>query len=387
MLEQIIKLTKKLIRCPSISPNDEGCQDILINFLKKLDFKIDTFNIKDTKNFWAYHFNNKNNFNKTLVFAGHTDVVPPGGIDKWKFNPFEAIIKNNILYGRGSCDMKGALAAMLFAAKKFITKYNNYSGRLAFLITSDEEGDGKNGMVQVIQKLINKKEQFNFCILGEPTSNKFIGDNIKNGRRGSLNIKLKIIGIQGHVAYHELATNPIHIIVPFLNELLSIKWDHKTHFLPQTSMQITNINTSMKNSNIIPGEITLLINFRFNENNCYKNILKIFNNIIKKYIKNYEITWQLSGLPFLSIKNSFSKEKNLLDVVKNSINVINRINPTVVNNGGTSDGRFIIKTGAQIIELGLLNSTIHKVNECVNVHDLYKIYNIYYQIIKQILIY
>ncbi|QJC35693.1 succinyl-diaminopimelate desuccinylase [Enterobacteriaceae endosymbiont of Donacia sparganii] len=385
MLEQIINLTKKLVKCHSISPFDAGCQNILIKILKQLKFNINLINIQDTNNFWAIH-NNKNIHN-TLVFAGHTDVVPPGDIKKWKFNPFNAVIYKNMLYGRGVCDMKGSLAAMFFAAKKFIINYPNYNGRLAFLITSDEESNAKNGTIQVINKLLKEKENLNFCILGEPTSNKIIGDNIKNGRRGSLNIQLKIIGIQGHVAYHHLAKNPIHMIIPLLNELILIKWSKKNSFFPKTSMQITKISSNIKNYNIIPGNIILYINFRFNNEICYKNILKILNNIVKKYIINYEIKWELSGLPFLSIKDTNILEKNLIKVVKKSIYAINHKYPTLINNGGTSDGRFIIKTGAQIVELGLINSTIHKINECVHINDLYILYKIYYKIIKEILLF
>ncbi|QJC36504.1 succinyl-diaminopimelate desuccinylase [Enterobacteriaceae endosymbiont of Donacia simplex] len=385
MLEQIINLTKKLVECHSISPMDSGCQNILIKILKKLDFNIQLMNIKDTNNFWAVH-NNKFMTN-TLVFAGHTDVVPPGDIKKWIFNPFKAILDNDILYGRGVCDMKGSLAAMIFAAKKFIKKYHNYNGRIAFLITSDEEGKATNGTIKVINNLLKKKEKINFCILGEPTSNKFVGDNIKNGRRGSLNIQLKIIGVQGHVAYHKLAKNPIHIIIPLLNKLLLIKWSKKNDLFPETSMQITKISSDIENNNIIPGNIIIYINFRFNNEIYYKNILKILNNIIKKYIINYKMTWQLSGLPFLSINKNYIIEKNLVEIVKKSIYSINNVYPTLINDGGTSDGRFIIKTKAQIVELGLINSTIHKVNECVKINDLYILYKIYYQIIKKIFLF
>ncbi|QJC34102.1 succinyl-diaminopimelate desuccinylase [Enterobacteriaceae endosymbiont of Donacia cinerea] len=382
MLEKIINLTKKLVECHSISPIDSGCQNILIKILKKLNFNIELMNIKDTNNFWAIH-NNKF-ITKTLVFAGHTDVVPPGDVKKWLFDPFKAILNNNILYGRGVCDMKGSLAAMIFAAKKFIKKYHNYNGRIAFLITSDEEGTATNGTIQVINNLLKKKEKLNFCILGEPTSNKFIGDNIKNGRRGSLNIQLKIIGVQGHVAYHDLAKNPIHMVIPLLNKLLLIEWSKKNNLFPATSMQITKIHSDIANNNIIPGNIIIYINFRFNNEICYKNILQILNNIIKKYIINYKLTWQLSGLPFLSINKNYMREKNLVEIVKKSIYSINNIYPSLINDGGTSDGRFIIKTNAQIVELGLINSSIHKINECVKINDLYILYKIYYQIIKEI---
>ncbi|QJC38136.1 succinyl-diaminopimelate desuccinylase [Enterobacteriaceae endosymbiont of Donacia marginata] len=386
MLKKIVNLTRQLIKCHSISPDDAGCQNILIKLLKKLNFNINLINIKDTNNFWAIHNNHKIMYN-TLVFAGHTDVVPPGEVTKWKFDPFKAILDKNILYGRGVCDMKGSLAAMIFAAKKFITKYHDYNGRIAFLITSDEEGNATNGTIKIINHLLEKKEKLDFCILGEPTSNKIIGDNIKNGRRGSLNIKLKIIGIQGHVAYHNLAKNPIHMVIPLLHKLILINWSKKNNLFPETSMQITRISSDIKNNNIIPGNIIIFINFRFNNEICYQNILKTFNNIIRKYIIKYEIKWELSGLPFLSTSKNYIKEKNLIEIVKKSIYSINHIYPTLINNGGTSDGRFIIKTKAQIVELGLINSTIHKINEHVNINDLYILYKIYYKIIKKIFIF
>ncbi|QJC28173.1 succinyl-diaminopimelate desuccinylase [Enterobacteriaceae endosymbiont of Plateumaris braccata] len=391
MLNQIVTLTKKLINCPSISPYDAGCQDILINALHALNFNIEIFNIKDTKNFWAYRHNNTDiNIVDTLIFAGHTDVVPPGDIKKWKFNPFQAIIKNNILYGRGSIDMKGALAAMIIAAKTFFNKYSNcYNGRLAFLITSDEEGTAVNGTQKVIKELINRKEKLDYFILGEPTSNKILGDNIKNGRRGSLNIELIVKGIQGHVAYHKLAINPIHQIIPALNELLLIKWDKGNEFFPKTSMQITHMLSSIKNNinNIIPSNILLKFNFRFSNEIHYKDILIIFNKTIKKYIKNFNIKWNISGLPFLNLPEINNlNTKNLINIVKKNIKLVNNIYPTVFNDGGTSDARFIIKSKSQIIELGLINSTIHKINECVKINDLYLLSKIYYNIIKDILL-
>ncbi|QJC29512.1 succinyl-diaminopimelate desuccinylase [Enterobacteriaceae endosymbiont of Plateumaris pusilla] len=390
MLNQIVTLAKKLIDCPSISPNDAGCQNILISYLNKLNFNIEVLNIKDTKNFWAYSNNINIHISNTLVFAGHTDVVPPGNLKNWKYNPFQGIIKNNILYGRGSVDMKGSLAAMIIAAKLFFNKYSNCcNGRLAFLITSDEEGMATNGTKKIIQKLINRKERLDYFILGEPTSKKILGDNIKNGRRGSLNIDLIVKGMQGHVAYHKLANNPIHQIIPALNELLLIEWDKGNKFFPKTSMQITHMISSIKKNinNIIPDDILLKINFRFNNEISYKDILNIFTKIIQKHIKKFNIKWNISGLPFLSLsKQTNLNTKNLINIVKKNIKIINNVNPTIINDGGTSDARFLIKSKSQIIELGPINSTIHKINECVNINDLYLLGKIYYKIIKDILL-
>ncbi|QJC30405.1 succinyl-diaminopimelate desuccinylase [Enterobacteriaceae endosymbiont of Neohaemonia nigricornis] len=390
MLKEIISFTQKIIQCPSISPNDAGCQTLLIKFLKQLGFFIDIININNTKNFWAYHSCNYiKNITPTLVFAGHTDVVTPGNITSWKYHPFKATINNNILYGRGACDMKGALAAMIFAAKLFILTNKVYHGKIAFLITSDEEGTAEDGTIKVIKKLISQKEIIDYCILGEPTSYKIIGDNIKNGRRGSLNIFLKINGVQGHVAYHKLAINPIHITIPFLQELLNIIWEKNNLFLPNTSMQITNIISAIQNNtNIIPNNINIQINFRYTHNIHYSYIIDKINNIIKKYITTYDLDWFLSGKPFISTYNDINhyNKRNLVNIVKHNIKLINKITPSLINDGGTSDGRFIIKTKAQIVELGLKNSTIHKINECVNINDIYVLYKIYYNIIQDILL-
>ncbi|QJC31242.1 succinyl-diaminopimelate desuccinylase [Enterobacteriaceae endosymbiont of Macroplea mutica] len=383
MLKKIIEFTKSLIQCPSISPKDYGCQKILISFLQKLNFTINSININQTNNFWAYHANNNT---PTLVFAGHTDIVTPGDISLWKYPPFDGVIHNNIMYGRGTCDMKGALAAMVFAAKSFIQKHNQHHGKIAFLITSDEEGTAQDGTKQVINHLMKKKEQIDYCILGEPTSYQIIGDNIKNGRRGSLNITLKIYGIQGHVAYHKLAINPIHTVIPFLYELLNITWEPKNKDLLNTSMQITNLISSIQNNtNVIPNHVILQINFRYMHTIHYSTILDKLHLLLNKYnIYNYQFDWNLIGKPFIS--NAMNQKKQLISIVKKSIATVNNLIPTIINDGGISDGRFIITTGAQIVELGLINSTIHKIDECTHINDIYTLYKIYYNIMKNILL-
>lgn len=378
MYSAVIELTQKLIKCPSISPEDKGCQKILISRLKKIGFNIEKININDTNNFFAWK---GNIYKKTLLFLGHTDVVPSGEKNKWLFPPFKATIKDGILYGRGVVDMKGAIAAMIIAAEKFIKNYPFHKNRIAFLITSDEESYGTNGIIKVIKKLIKRNERIDYCLIGEPTSKHYIGDTIKNGRRGSLSGELIVYGIQGHVAYAHLAQNPIHKIIPFLNNLINKKWDYGNDFFTSTSFQITTINVDNYSNNVIPSKCLLKFNFRFNNEITDKFIKKEFEKILNKYeIINYQINWINHGNPFLSQKGI------LFNIVKNAIKINCKISPKLLTDGGTSDGRFLIHTGAQIIELGLINKTMHKVNECSRLSDLNLLSKIYLSILKQIVI-
>lgn len=371
------KLTIKLINQPSTNSQHHGCQDIIINFLEKLHFKIEPMKFEDTMNIWAYR--GKKQQYKTLLFLGHTDVVTPGDLQDWNYPPFSGLIHNNILYGRGASDMKGALASMLIAVKNFIQKYPDYLGRLAFIITSDEEGSGKNGTKKVVETLMKRNEKIDYCIVGEPSSHTKIGDTIKNGRRGSLATKLKIYGIQGHVAYPQFARNPIHLALPALSTLLTTIWDQKSSvFFPPTSIQITDINTNNINDNIIPNQIKLNFNFRFNDQSSINSIKKNMNKILKYHKLIYHIDFKISAEPYLS------KNGKLADTVTNIIKDYQKIIPTVETTGGTSDGRFINKMGTEIIELGALHHTIHKANECIHLKDLKKLNIIYQKIIEKI---
>lgn len=363
----IVDLTKQLISCPSISPNDFGCQEILIQRLQNLNFQIKTLNIGNIKNFWATH-----GHGETFCFAGHTDVVSPGEEKLWVHDPFIPIIKDNKIFGRGAADMKGAIAAMLIATENFIKKNPKHNKRLAFLITSDEEESGENGTAKLVDYLISKNECIKYCLIGEPTSNEILGDVIKNGRRGSITANLIIHGIQGHIAYPDFAKNPIHHTIPFLNQLINVKWDQGNDFFPPTVMQISNIISGNGNSNLIPGDCLIQFNFRFN-NMLTENIIRDkVEKLLNFYKLSYSIKWKCSGQPFITLPGT------LVDIVMNVITKFNFIKPRLMTDGGTSDGRFISKICSQIVELGLLNSTIHKVNENIKISDL-KLLNVIYQ--------
>lgn len=375
MICPITELTKKLIRIPSVSPKDLGCQDIMINFLSNLGFKIKKININNTNNFWATRGSGK-----TLTFAGHTDVVSPGAYKDWNNNPFYPLVKNDVLFGRGASDMKGALAAMLVASKRFIKKYPNHKGRLSFLITSDEESSAVDGTIKVVDYLMSKKDTIDYCIIGEPTSSNEIGDFIKNGRRGSLTADLKILGVQGHIAYPHLADNPIHKGLPIILKLLSVPLDQGNSFFSPTSVNIPNIHSGNGSNNIIPGDLFVQFNFRFSNEISVDQIKTKFKKILEQNKINYSIKWYLSGLPFIT------KKGLLIDTVIESILNITKNKPILSTDGGTSDGRFIAKFNSQIIELGLTNQTIHKVNECVKISDLKILTLIYENIMKKLLV-
>ncbi|MFP3014327.1 MAG: succinyl-diaminopimelate desuccinylase [Arsenophonus sp.] len=375
MICPVLELAQQLIRQPSVSPNDHDCQKILINRLKKLGFSIESMPYSDTSNLWAYH----GEHGKTLAFAGHTDVVPAGATNDWNYPPFTPTLSNGLLYGRGAIDMKGSIAAMIVAAERFIADFPKHTGRLAFLITSDEEDKASNGMVKIVDKLMNRNERIDYCIIGEPSSHVNLGDTIKNGRRGSLSAKLIINGSQGHVAYPHLVNNPIHNSLHFLNKLINKKWDVGNDFFPPTSLQIFNICSSYVNNNIVPNELIIQFNFRFSSEIADKEIRHEVERMLKKYQLNYKIDWLLSGNPFLT------KKGKLINIVSQIIEEYCFYQPKLSTDGGTSDGRFIAKMGAQIVELGPLNKTIHKVNECISIVDLQRLCLIYQQIMQKIL--
>ncbi len=374
MICPVLKLSKKLIKCPSLSPHDKNCQAILIARLEAIGFNIETLNFYDTKNFWAWRGKGR-----TLAFAGHTDVVPVGNLKCWHSPPFKPTIRDGMLYGRGAADMKGSLAAMIIAAERFIASKKHYQGRLAFLITSDEEGTAINGMAKVVETLIIRKEQLDYCLIGEPSSSNQVGDVVKNGRRGSISAHLIIHGIQGHVAYPQLADNPLHRALPVLNELLGIEWDRGNAIFPPTSMQITNIKAGTGHNNVIPGEISVKFNFRFSPEIVDVLIKQRVEELLELHKLHYSIAWHLSGQPF------FTKRGELLDAVVNVVEQYAKLTPKLLATGGTSDGRFIAKMGAQVVELGLVNATIHKLNECVKVADLQLISLMYQRIMEKLL--
>ncbi|MBC9130318.1 succinyl-diaminopimelate desuccinylase [Frischella sp. Ac48] len=375
MSDDVIALTKQLIEQKSISPDDKACQNIIIERLKSLGFIIETLNINQTKNLWAYHGEGE-----TIMFAGHTDVVPAGDESKWRFPPFKPTIdQQGNLYGRGAADMKSGVAAMICAVEEYIKQYPHHQGRIAFLLTSDEEAEATDGTIKVVETLIKRQEQVHYCIVGEPSSEKIVGDQIKNGRRGSLTANLTIHGIQGHVAYPQLAENPIHRFAPALNQLVNTIWDNGNIYFPPTSMQIANINGGTGAENVIPGDLKVQFNFRFSSELTDEKIKHQVETILNQHQLNYTLNWRLSGHPFLT------PQGKLTEIACQAIKKVMHIDSQLSTTGGTSDGRFIAKMGCQIIELGVTNATIHKVNEHVSCDDIVNLKNIYHEILIQLL--
>ncbi|MCX8600842.1 MULTISPECIES: succinyl-diaminopimelate desuccinylase [unclassified Gilliamella] len=378
MNEPVIALTKALIAENSISPDDKNCQKIIIERLKPLGFTIEEVNIGQTKNLWAYHGDRQA---KTLMFAGHTDVVPAGDESKWQYPPFEPTIdENGVLYGRGASDMKSGVAAMVCAAEAFVKKYPNHSGCVAFLLTSDEEADATDGTTKVVDLLMKRQERVDYCIVGEPSSDSVLGDQIKNGRRGSLTANLVVHGIQGHVAYPHLADNPVHRFAPALHELVTTVWDNGNQYFPQTTMQVANINGGTGAENVVPGELSVQFNFRYSSELTDDIIKSRVEQILQKHHLNYTLTWRLSGHPFLT------PQGELTNAAAKAIKQFTQIDTQLSTSGGTSDGRFIAKMGCQVIELGVLNKTIHKVNENANCQDIITLTAIYQNILEQLLL-
>ncbi|WP_225087307.1 succinyl-diaminopimelate desuccinylase [Pectobacterium colocasium] len=370
----VIELAQQLIKRPSLSPNDEGCQALMIERLTAIGFTVEAMDFGDTQNFWAWR-----GAGKTLAFAGHTDVVPSGDENQWQHPPFEPIIRDGMLYGRGAADMKGSLAAMVIAAERFVAAHPNHQGRLAFLITSDEEASAVNGTVKVVEALMARNERLDYCLVGEPSSTHVVGDVVKNGRRGSITANLYVHGVQGHVAYPHLADNPVHRAAPALNELIATEWDRGNDFFPPTTMQIANIQAGTGSNNVIPGELFVQFNFRFSTELTDTLIQQRVAELLDRHQLNYTIDWKLSGQPFLTARGE------LVDAVVNAVEHYNEVTPELLTNGGTSDGRFIARMGAQVVELGPVNATIHKVDECVSAADLQLLSRMYQRIMEQLI--
>ncbi|MBA0205206.1 succinyl-diaminopimelate desuccinylase [Pectobacterium aroidearum] len=370
----VIELAQQLIKRPSLSPNDEGCQALMIERLTAMGFTVEAMDFGDTQNFWAWR-----GTGKTLAFAGHTDVVPSGDESQWQHPPFEPIIRDGMLYGRGAADMKGSLAAMVIAAERFVAAHPNHQGRLAFLITSDEEASAINGTVKVVEALMARNERLDYCLVGEPSSTHVVGDVVKNGRRGSITANLRVHGVQGHVAYPHLADNPVHRAAPALNELIATEWDRGNDFFPPTTMQIANIQAGTGSNNVIPGELFVQFNFRFSTELTDVLIQQRVAELLDRHQLKYTIDWKLSGQPFLTARGE------LVDAVVNAVKHYNEVTPELLTNGGTSDGRFIARMGAQVVELGPVNATIHKVDECVSAADLQLLSRMYQRIMEQLI--
>ncbi len=374
-LSPTLELACDLIRRRSVTPTDDGCQDLMIRRLEAIGFNVERLHFGDVENFWA----RRGTEGPLLAYAGHTDVVPTGPEDQWQNPPFEPRIESGMLLGRGAADMKGSLAAFVTACERFVANHPQHQGSIAFLITSDEEGVAVNGTVKVVEHLTQRNERIDWCIVGEPSSTTEVGDVIKNGRRGSLGARLRIKGVQGHVAYPHLAANPIHLAAPALVELSQEIWDQGNEFFPATSFQISNIHGGTGATNVIPGELEILFNFRFSTELTADDLKARTDEILQRHGLEYTLDWSLSGLPFLTPRGA------LVNAVAEAINQVTGRTTELSTSGGTSDGRFIAPTGAQVVELGPVNATIHKVNEQVSAADLDQLSDIYEQVLVRLL--
>lgn len=371
-----LDLARALIQRRSVTPQDDRCQVILAKRLEAMGFNIEHLPFEEVSNLWA----RRGDKDPLVVFAGHTDVVPPGPLESWKYDPFSAVIDEDYLHGRGAADMKSSLAAFITAIEEFLSNHQNFTGSIGLLITSDEEGPALHGTARVVDVLQKRGETIDYCIVGEPSSEHQLADTIKNGRRGSLNGVLKVIGVQGHVAYPHLADNPVHRFAPALAELTATQWDNGNEYFPATTFQISSIFAGTeKASNVIPEALQIHFNFRFSSESTPGKLKQKFEQILKNYQLNYQLQWNLSGLPFITPKG------DLVDATTKAVEKVIGITPVLSTAGGTSDGRFIAPTGAQVIELGPVNRTIHKINECVRVDDLEKLSKIYCQILANLL--
>lgn len=371
----VLALTKDLISRQSVTPEDAGCQDVMIARLEALGFVIERMVFEDTTNFWA----RRGTQAPLFAFAGHTDVVPAGKLEHWNTPPFEPTEKDGYLYGRGAADMKGSLAAMVVATERFIALHPNHQGSIGFLITSDEEGPFINGTVRVVETLMARDENIDMCIVGEPSSTHVVGDVVKNGRRGSITGDLTVKGTQGHVAYPHLADNPVHKSLLAIHELATIEWDQGNEFFPPTSFQIPNVQAGTGASNVIPGEFHVQFNLRFSTELNNEQIVERVKETLDKHHLDYELKWTFNGDPFLTDTGA------LLDAIVDAVDSVNQTKPALLTTGGTSDGRFIARMGGQVVELGPVNATIHKVNECVKIDDLEKLTDMYQKTLENLL--
>ena len=374
-LSPTLKFTLDLIREPSVTPFDADCQTLMIRRLEAIGFRIERLRFGDVDNFWA----RRGDQAPVFCFAGHTDVVPTGPIEQWKIPPFEPCIEGGMLTGRGAADMKGSLAAMVVACERFVAEHPDHRGSIAYLITSDEEGVAVDGTVRVVETLEARQEKIDWCLVGEPSSTAQVGDVIKNGRRGSLGGILTVHGRQGHVAYPHLADNPIHRALPALAELAAETWDHGNEFFPATSFQISNINAGTGANNVIPGDLEVVFNFRFSTELTETQLRERTESVLQRHGLNYTLNWKLSGHPFLTPRG------DLVNAAVAAINQVTGRDTELSTSGGTSDGRFIAPTGAQVVELGPVNKTIHQINECVSANDLDTLTDIYEQLLKKLL--
>ena len=371
-----LDLAKQLISIPSVTPDDMGCQKIIADRLSKIGFKIENLRYGEVDNLWARYGTQSPLF----VFAGHTDVVPTGPVEKWRSDPFTPTIVDDVMTARGTADMKSSIAAMVCACENLLQDKKEITGSIAFLITSDEEGPATDGTVKVVEHLLNNNEKIDWCLVGEPSSTNTLGDVIKNGRRGSIGGNLTIHGVQGHIAYPHLAKNPIHLFADAMQALCNEVWDNGNDFFPPTSFQISNINSGTGATNVIPGDLNVQFNLRFSTEITDLAIRSRIEDILDEHQLDYTLDWSLSGQPFLTPGG------RLVEAAKQAIQSVCGIEAELSTAGGTSDGRFIAPTGAQVVELGPVNDSIHKIDENINITELERLTEIYTDILQRLLV-
>lgn len=374
-MSQTLELTRNLMARRSVTPADEGCQEVMMARLAAAGFQIEPLRYGSVENFWA----KRGGGGPVFCFAGHTDVVPTGPLEEWRTDPFVPSVRDGMLYGRGAADMKSGLAAMVTACEEFVAAHPTHKGSIAFLITSDEEGPSVDGTKRVVEMLAARKERIDWCVVGEPSSETTIGDTIKVGRRGSFSGRLTVHGVQGHVAYPQLAENPVHTFAPALAELTSRVWDEGTEHFQPTTFQISNFNAGTGAPNVIPGELKARFNLRYSPVQTQERLKETVEGILRKHGVRYTIEWYVSGEPFYTPPGALS------DAVSSAILQVIGSRPKLSTGGGTSDGRFIAPLGAQVVELGVVNATIHKINESVRVEEIDKLHRIYVNVLRNLL--
>ena len=375
-MSDTLELSKAMIARPSVSPTDGGCQDLMIERLEALGFAVERMPFGDVENFWATR---RGGDGPVFCFAGHTDVVPTGPLEEWRTDPFEPVVHDGILYGRGAADMKSGLAAMVTAVEGFVRAQPSHDGTIAFLITSDEEGPSVDGTRRVVEVLRSRQEHIDWCLVGEPSSERVFGDTIKIGRRGSLSGRLTVHGIQGHIAYPQLAENPVHTLAPALAELVARRWDEGNAFFQPTSFQVSNIAAGTGAPNVIPGELKARFNLRWSPEQTLDGLQRTVTGILDRHGVKYTLDWFVSGLPF------YTPPGVLSDAVVKAVRDVTGGEARLSTGGGTSDGRFIAPMGAQVVELGVVNQTIHKVNECVRVAEIDALSRTYRRVLELLL--
>jgi succinyl-diaminopimelate desuccinylase len=370
-----VELTRQLIARRSVTPNDDGCQEILAARLAPLGFRIERLRFGQVDNLWA----RRGASPPVVCLAGHTDVVPTGPIEQWHSDPFVPALRDGIVYGRGAADMKASLAAFVTAAERFVAARPGHAGSIALLLTSDEEGAAVDGTVRVVEALQARGERLDYCIVGEPTSVERLGDTIKNGRRGSLSGTLVVRGVQGHVAYPQLASNPVHLAAPALAQLAATRWDEGNEYFPATTWQISNIHAGTGAGNVIPGELTVVFNFRFGTASTVESLQRRLEAVLDEHGLDYRVAWSLSAMPFLTPRG------RLVEALNVAIREVTGIQPELSTSGGTSDGRFIVNICPQVAELGPVNASIHKVDECIALGDIEALGRIYQRTLEELL--